>query len=431
MLKYFKIKNFKSFKDEVLFTLQSAPKQKTIEDFYYKELGTLKTKEKVLNASMITGPNASGKTNVLIAMMYYKTLVEQAQAFLIQGRKLPFEPFLFDSKTRQSTTDIEVSFLQDDLEIIHQISINGFTNTIESEALKYKQIGSKAEFTTIFDRNNKEDLVVNINFGNKEKFEVPNVKNQPIISLLSIYKGKSIYVNSYFIALSKLNFFRLNDLMEAIQETSFLVEKDEKLRKLIAKIINYSDMGEYELLIRRQKTQGIRIQVEQGNFENITSKPAVGDMLMPEFIKKLDSGERINVFNLSSLGTQFLYGQLGIFLKALMNGEVLLIDELGASIHPSVLNVIIRLFNDNEINTKNAQLIFTSHNYYLLEQDILRKDQIWFTEKENDISTIYSLAEFKDIRSTTSIKKQYFEGQFGALPNVEFDEIFDMVKGII
>ena len=107
------------------------------------------------------------------------------------------------------------------------------------------------------------------------------------------------------------------------------------------------------------------------------------------------------------------------------NGKVLLVDELDASLHPLLTMALISLFNNPEINTQNAQLIFVSHDTNLLNQKLFHKSQIWFAEKDSIGGThLHSLVEFKNVRATDNLEKHYIQGKFGAIPYIgRFPEV--------
>ncbi|WP_038308257.1 AAA family ATPase, partial [Kingella kingae] len=128
-----------------------------------------------------------------------------------------------------------------------------------------------------------------------------------------------------------------------------------------------------------------------------------------------DTTQKINLREESD-GTQKIFEFSGLILKVLTKGDTLIIDELNKSLHPDLARFLVKLFN-SELNTKNAQLIFTTHETSILRKDLLRRDQIWFCEKNNDKSSyFYSLTEFKPHVSREDIEEYYLHGRYGAKP---------------
>ena len=118
-----------------------------------------------------------------------------------------------------------------------------------------------------------------------------------------------------------------------------------------------------------------------------------------------------------SLGTQVIFSFIPVIKDVIDNGKVLLIDEFDKSLHPYIVKYIVELFNDTDLNKNNAQLIFNTHDTNLLDLELLRRDQIWFTEKnpENGESTLYALDDFS-IRKSENVEKGYLLGRYGAVP---------------
>ncbi|MDS3860371.1 AAA family ATPase [Thermosynechococcaceae cyanobacterium BACA0444] len=125
-----------------------------------------------------------------------------------------------------------------------------------------------------------------------------------------------------------------------------------------------------------------------------------------------------NIEQEESEGTQKIFALAGLLVNALKNGKVLIIDEFDARIHPLISRAIVELFNSNETNPRNTQLIFMTHDTNLLSNKLFRRDQIWFTEKNRYGSTdLYSLAEYK-VRNDASFESDYIKGKYGAIPYI-------------
>ena len=121
-----------------------------------------------------------------------------------------------------------------------------------------------------------------------------------------------------------------------------------------------------------------------------------------------------------SIGTQSLFVLGAKIIETLEKGSVLVVDELDTSLHSFITKMIIMLFQDKNINNKNAQLIFTTHDISLLDKDLIRKDQVWITEKNDKGETdLYSLQDFENLREDTSFDKWYLSGKFGGVPQIK------------
>ena len=125
---------------------------------------------------------------------------------------------------------------------------------------------------------------------------------------------------------------------------------------------------------------------------------------------------RFNAEIFESNGTNKIISFSGPLFDTLLKGKVLFVDELDAKLHPMLTRAIVRLFMDTETNPKGAQVVFTTHDTHLLDKDYLRRDQVWFTEKDaTEASDLYSLLEFKE-RNDRNFEKNYIEGRYGAIP---------------
>ena len=135
------------------------------------------------------------------------------------------------------------------------------------------------------------------------------------------------------------------------------------------------------------------------------------------FLHKTDTGESVPIhFSDESDGTRRLFAFAGPWLDVLANGRIIFIDELGTSLHPLIVRFLIGLIQSPEINKNNAQLIFTTHDTSVLDTDILRRDQVWFVEKDGDqASKLYPLSDFMP-RKKEALERGYLKGRYGALP---------------
>ena len=139
-----------------------------------------------------------------------------------------------------------------------------------------------------------------------------------------------------------------------------------------------------------------------------------------KFKHKANDKEYYLDFGVESNGTQVLFTLLPFIYNAIKNNGVLLIDELDKSLHPFLVEYIVNIFNDSDINKTNAQLIFNTHDTNLLDLNVLRRDQIWLTEKnyENGSSELYSLGDFS-LRNKENIERGYLLGRYGGVPYIQ------------
>ena len=138
---------------------------------------------------------------------------------------------------------------------------------------------------------------------------------------------------------------------------------------------------------------------------------------------KMNNSEELIEFDFrdESDGTKKLFGLLGPWIDVLDKGQTIVVDELDIRLHSHLTRFLVELFHNPEINKNNAQLIFSTHDTNLLDQELFRRDQIWFTEKKEDNSTdLYSLDDFP-VRKDAAIERGYLQGKYGAIPYIKGD----------
>jgi AAA15 family ATPase/GTPase len=126
-------------------------------------------------------------------------------------------------------------------------------------------------------------------------------------------------------------------------------------------------------------------------------------------------------------GTRAYFSAIGPILEALESGSVLLIDEIETSLHPKLTRELVRIFNSPDLNQNGAQFIFTTHDTNLLDLGLLRRDQIWFTQKDKEGATeLYPLSDFQP-RTSQNIEAGYLGGRFGAIPFLDDQSLLDVI----
>ena len=329
-------------------------------------------------------------------------------------------PFLFDSDSRTAESSFEVYFI-DSEENGAKTYNYGFTvnsNGVCEEWLNYKSKTSRGDYKKIFYRNGNELDLSGIPSKSQENLRIALENETLIVSLgakLKIAKLKYIrdwFINNDFADFGKPieNFFLSQLIPEGFAE-------DEKVRKNVVDYFASFDPSIIDFNVEVLKTDD--------DEEN--------DHLKIDAIHKMIGSDQTASIPLQneSAGTLKMFALYPMLQDVLSTGGVLFIDELNARLHPLLVRTFIITFLNPEINTKNAQLIFTSHDSWQLNGNMLRRDEIWFAEKTLDgVSTLYSLADFVDedgvkIRKDENYEKNYLLGKYGAIPSLKY---FDMFK---
>lgn len=420
MLLQFSVNNFRSIKDTITFSMNTASNGVSKHSFQIRDCN-------LLNSAVIYGANASGKSNVLKAMGFMRNLVLNKPKITQSTDDLPHQPFRLNTETEQASSYFEIVFFLEDVK--YRYGFEADNTTVYAEWLYSDE---KSKESRLFERDNEQ----NIHYVNKQKFK-EGVGLKVLDNHLFIWKCDQ---NNGDISKKILQWFNNFNLINGLENEGYLhialkqMENTDAKSELL-KLVKIADLGIDE------------IEIE----ENDVPQDIIKNLPIPEELKQkmLDDGGVTTVglqtrhkkfssknqpigtvlFKLNedeSQGTQKFFALSAPILDTLDKGKVLLIDELDASLHPMLTECFIKLFNNKELNKQNAQLIFVTHDIHLLSvPELFERDQIWFTEKDQyGSSKLYSLLEFrknhkgKDVRATDNLEKHYLQGRYGAVPYI-------------
>jgi AAA15 family ATPase/GTPase len=394
------------------------PKSALLENIAYptkENLGVFKT-------AGIYGANASGKSNVLRAFRALQWIVEES-GDLKEDSKIPcYEPHRLSKSGQTDSISFEVEFVgPKNLRHVYAISFNQFE--ILEESLDFYPTRQKAN---LFKRS-ASDTWNTISFGGYYKGgtkRFPLFKNNSYLSKAGNNASAPPSVRWVYNYFRNLIIFGFN-MKISVSE----IFEDDKLLKRTADLLGLFDTGIIEITKKESKRDPAKYLPAgiSEDFKNEIIKMNKYDFM---FAHQKDDGELIYFREIDeSDGTQKLFNILPAIIAALDAGSILIIDELDNSFHPHIAELIIKLFNDPQSNKNNAQLIFTTHNISLMSHKILRRDQIWFTEKTDGLSKLYSLDEFdkSTVKMNSPFGQWYDEGRFGAVPHLNYTGIVEVL----
>lgn len=379
--------------------------------------------DKILPMAAIYGANASGKSNIYNAFEYMADYV--VESFKYGDEEEKFEeyrptPFLFDSVSNDAESSFEVYFTipGDKAEKTYNY---GFC--VDRHGVTEEWLNSKAKtarkYTSIFYRSTEENTLdlSGLPKSSRDNIQVALEKQVLIVSLgakLKVTKCKDI--RDWFMANEFAdfgdpftNFFLSRRLPKGFVD-------DASVQK---KVIEYFASFDEHI-----KDFEIEKLPHDADSKEETYK-------ISSLHKKIDSDTFAAIpLSMESAGTLKMFALYPELQDVLEKGSVFFIDELNARLHPLLVRNFLLTFLNPEINTKHAQLIFTTHDTWQLSNQLLRRDEVWFTEKdEQGISKLYSLADFVDesgtrIRKDESYEKNYLIGKYGAIPTLKSIDIF-------
>lgn len=430
MLLEFRMKNYKSFLEETVFSLLPAPKQKGLDySILHQRIG--KMSYKGLCSAVIYGPNASGKTNIIGAMDTFKAIVlrghirndndksnpnaaASALELIPNNALLKGAPVALGIKFIYGETLVDYGFTLDlgtFLEVNH-------TRKILSEQLIIND-------TTIFKRG-KALIIENTDAIQKwlaNEFE-KNAEGAIAIASSNLNDEELFLMNGFKTMFSSKLVAMITDWLS----NRFMVIYRADAMQLIRK---FSDPKEKSIYIEKTLTEAAQIFGINSNALGYFVDSDNNEAKLCSLFGDTKKGNAVSAEVFESYGTIRFVNIFPLVVNALANGGTLVVDEFDASIHPMALMNIINIFHNDDINVNRAQLIFNTHNPIFLNSNLFRRDEIKFVERDDThYSNYYALSDFgtagaSGVRKNEDYMRNYFVDRYGAIKDVDFSPIFE------
>ncbi|HRN82652.1 MAG TPA: ATP-binding protein [Nitrosomonas europaea] len=412
MLVEFRIKNFHSLRDEQVFSLV-ASKDKTLQDTNTLTTG-ISAAPLLLRSAAVYGANASGKSNLIKALQYMRGVVAESATVIQPGQSFAVQPFRLDAQSANQPSEFEITFLLDGVRYQYGFAMTA-QRIVSEHLLVYKAFKPQRWFTRQFDADISKDVY---DFGPglkgpKNVWEGATRPNSLFLSMAVQLNSEALRpVFDWFI--NHLIIF--NEQAQLNPQISIQKLKQDEGRKEICNFLSAADISiaNIDVEIRKVPGQAVHFDLVAGKTEVRTEEVEEHRLRFHHVTEQ----ERA-IFDLSdeSNGTRNLLFLAGPVLDILSKGLTLVIDELDTSLHTLLVRKLVRLFHCPDINTGGAQLIFTTHDTSLLDApDLLRRDQIWFVEKNRDqASSLVALSEFSP-RKNEALERGYLMGRYGGVP---------------
>ena len=431
MLVRFRAENFRSLKDEQELSLVAS----SLKEDRSVVVTAPHVPNGLLPVAAVYGANASGKSNVLDAMRFACDVVKNSQTKWQSREAIPRRPFLL-----QKTMWEKPSVFVFDAVVEGVLFEFGFSLNSKEVVTEWLHAFPKGRPRVLFSRDtqapDRYSFGKHLTGENRriEKLTRPNSlflsaaaqNNHPLLTpLFSWFSGC-------------ISFYDLNNHPMSKTKTIELI-KNKKWKKTILDFLKYADIGIVDVDVILRNMSEVEKVIIGGITDGISGKfeDDYGAEFAASGIQEIQLFHEVSgypgipiQFSDESQGTSNFLALLGPVLSALEAGHALVVDELESSIHPELARRIVGLFNSKKTNPKGAQLVFSTHNTNLLGGDLIRRDQIWFTEKDGQGAThLYPLTDFHP-RGTENVERGYLQGRYGAIPFLgDFDRLIEEGNG--
>lgn len=434
MLLDFKVKNYKSFIEETKFSMLAAPKQSGL-DYSLCKKKINRKQIKGLCSSVIYGPNASGKTNLIGAMDTLRSIILRGNIRNSEEKNAPNPASssleLIPNSNCKNNCPVEfyVDFIESNIRFQYTliVEVGLFLETESERKVQKEELFINDQL--VFSRNYNELQLENVE--SIQKFLIESAKDN-IVQIKEIAQNslanEELFLTNGFKLIYSQNIVKIiNDWFT----NKFMVICRADSIQLIQR---FSDPKKRTVYIEKTTNSAARIfGVNSNAIGYVVGEDDSEPKLCSLFNNlKNDKSVAIAADVFESYGTIRFVNMFPLVIRAIKTGATLIIDEFDASIHPMALMSIINVFHNDEINRKHAQLIFNTHNPIFLNSNLFRRDEIKFVERDDDshISSVYSLSDFgtvgeKAVRKHEDYLKNYFVNRYGAIKSIDFTPIFE------
>lgn len=417
MLLEFRVGNYKSFRDVQTFSMVAASIQSVDASLDQSNIIKVGDELRLLRSAALYGANASGKSNLSAALRFVRSFVRDSSKDSQAEEPIAVEPFRLSEATENEPSLFDIVFLCDGERYRYGFSVNA--ERVVGEWLLLTPVEAASDEVQLFVRD-YDTIEVFDAFEEGRGLESRTRANALFLSVCAQFNGATAQrVLKWFSHLTLIS--GLQDQASRSQTVQML--DDEEKKELTVNFLKLLDLSIADVEIESRDNESL-VGLSEERLRRV----------LPPRVKTLhrkynaqDELVALEAFDLDvheSQGTRRLFALIGPFMRALWEGQVLFVDEMDARLHPLITRTLASLFHNDQINLRNAQLIFITHDTNLLSNSLLRHDQIWFAEKDQRGAThLYSLVEYEgsipsDEKSglPSGLERDYIRGRYGAIP---------------
>ncbi len=423
MLIEFTVGNYRSFRDPVTLSLVAArltSKDHTLDE---NSVFAVSGNPALLTAAAVYGPNAGGKSNLVHAIAFMRKFVLESAEGTQPVGGIDVDAFRLNRESEKKTSRFEIVFIIDQTRYRYGFEVDRervmaewlYTVPTRAEALLFERV--------------TDSIKIGANFKEGRGLSERTRPNALFLSVAAQWNGP--------IAQKIVKWFRRIGLVSGLSDVSMRLYTEEQLlnggnAEEIIGLVKRLDLGIAGITVERREEMrdaavptNLSEEVRQP-LRTLMSHPDARNIVVKTVHKVYDSegnetGDvEFDLDDSESAGTAKLFSLAGPLIDTLKTGRLMIVDELDSRLHPMITRELIKLFNIRETNSAHAQLIFTTQDSSLLDNALIRRDQVWFVEKDSKgASQLYSLAEFKGVRNDLSLARNYVQGRFGAVPYLD------------
>jgi len=416
MLIQFSVTNYRSFLTTQSLTLTANSATELQEENTF--ISPVSNLPRLLRSAVVYGPNAAGKSNLVQAIAFMKKFVLSSAKESQEGEKIDVTPFLFNRESRGNPSEFEILFIHDGFRYQYGFAVN--SERVTGEWLfAYPEGRAQKWFERNYNPETQKDIWY---FG--PKFTGRRKVWQEATRSNALFLSTAIQLNNEQLK-PVFNWFAHKLVVlgegEGIDAGFSANEcEEEKKKKKILKFMNAADLSITDISLEKKEfsMEDLPSDMPQNIKEEIAKDRKGKKLIRLLFMHpSSDNGEDVSLeFTEESAGTRKLFALAGPWLDVLEKGLVFFVDELDTSLHPLLVRFLLSLLHNPETNRHNAQLVFATHDTTVLDQTLLRRDQVWFLEKdEENASRLYPLSDYRP-RKGEALQKGYLYGRYGALP---------------
>lgn len=421
MLIEFNVTNYRSLRDTQTLSMAASTYFKEMEEQNSFDT-SIKGLPKLLRSVVIYGPNASGKSNLIASLKFMHFMVLSSAKEIQEGEELGFAPFMLDNLSKDKATECEVIFIEGTVRYQYGFALNR-TRIIREWLIAYPEGRPQRWFDREYNATSNEDTY---EFGSK--FLGGRLRQE--------WK-KATRDNALFLSVAvQLNCEQLKPVFHWFQKRLRIISSSshiyldpgytasvcetEEGKKSVLNFLNTADLSIADIHIEKKKFSSDDLPNDMpAELKEYIRKEMEGkDLPRIKFLhKNTETGEEVPFgAGAESDGTKNLFSFAGPWLDVIGSDKVLFVDEIDSSLHPLIVHQLVRLLHRSG---SKAQLVFTTHDTTILSQDIMRRDQVWFIEKDkSNASKLYPLSDFK-VRQKESLESGYLRGRYGAIPFIK------------